>query len=327
MLAPRARRSIARRSLFSPPDHDRKRGRGTPSPSAWTQRPSCAAADGDETTPARANRVWGRVAPEVVTYVEQRGRAVADGCRPSTCALFRPRLRGARPRLSLLPASHGGRREGAFGGTGRVRVSCGLGQSAPDAYRPDDLLEGDLQPAGDEARRQLKRVHAASEYIDTLRSADPYLVEPQALQELLNQMQSLFNALNRYASDPRNELGFCGGDRGGNVPGILTVVRIHFLIGSPISYCSCEVCCDALQEELAGEVARLRTTMDELQNNLDETQHGRAEDVFIVGEKLEALSQTIQEQTLDRNRQSNDEAPSTDRRTAHRLRRRGQPAR
>lgn len=162
-------------------------------------------------------------------------------------------------------------------------------------------VEGDLHLTDDEDRYHAQRLHSVVEYMDAIRTVDPVLLEPQALQDMGSYLQQVLNALDSYLTDPENNRQYLATASSG-VTNVTTHARAHLV---PFVHDEAQGAAKAAstryKNSLDKEAERLKAEVDAVSKQLAAEKQQREADDEAATERLAQLTATIadREATMD----------------------------
>lgn len=156
-----------------------------------------------------------------------------------------------------------------------------------------ELLGQDLQPDGDDERYAVRRLHSLTELVETLRDADPVLVEPAALSDLNTHLTQIVNHVTNYVSDmDANKAHLPAASN--QVVNVMASVRQHFPVSVPDEASrAAKAASTRYKNALDGEVDRLVGVVDDLKAQLADAQTQRQADQTTASERLDGLKEEI----------------------------------
>lgn len=155
------------------------------------------------------------------------------------------------------------------------------------------LLNKDLRPENEDERYAVRRIHSVVEFLDSLREADPVLVEPGALSDLNNHLTQIVNHLNTYvpAMDANKAHLIAAA---GQVPNIMVTARQHFPVSVPDeANRAAKAASTRYKNALDGEVERLVAVVNDLTAQLAKASAQREVDQTSAEESLAELKTQI----------------------------------
>lgn len=151
-----------------------------------------------------------------------------------------------------------------------------------------ERLQGDLHLTDDEDRYNAQRIHAAVEFVDSLRDIDPVLLEPQGMNEIHSNLQQVDNALKNYLNDPPNQRQYLV-SAAGSVANVTNNARSYLVPFVPDeAQRAAKAASTRYKNALDAEVERLKTEVDAVRKQLVDEKTQREAEAAAANEKRQA---------------------------------------